>query len=456
MAAPRYSVLGLAKSGIAAANALAARGFDVLASDTRSERELAEHIGRLDPKVEVSTGMNVIRPGDIVVASPGIKPSAPILAEARRLGTELIGEIALFHRLKPPRVPVLSVTGTDGKSTTTVWLGEMVRASGRPVWVGGNLGTPLCQALDTLTDEHVVVAEISCFQLSTSPEFKTIACTVTNLAEDHLDYYGSFEAYVAAKRLLLAALGPGDTAVLNADDPLLAEWAAPPGAKTVRFSRRQPVTEGLHLDGDGAIVWVRSGHTTRLAHPTELRIPGAHNVENAMAAAGVALSFGIPIDAVRTALRSFGGLEHRIEFVRELDGVRYFNDSKATNPHASEAALTAFPGERLVLLAGGSEKGSTFEGRWVALVAANAAQVVCYGQTGPRISAALGDRVPTTRCETLAQALEHARALAATKGVVVLSPACASYDQFQHYEDRGWQFKAMVHALASASVEPAA
>ena len=426
-----WSVVGLARSGVAAANALVRRGERVLASDLRRDVDLS----RLDPAVEVALGENRLRAGDTVVVSPGLRPGLPVFREAAERGLEVIGEIGLFQRLEPD-APILAVTGTDGKSTTTTWLGHMVAEAGLPVWVGGNLGTPLCEAVDGLVDGAVVVAEVSCFQLWTSPAFHPRVAVATNIAEDHLDYFaGSFDRYVAAKRALLAHLGPGDAAVLNREDPVLATWRAPRVLWYGVSGGDLRVEDGVLCAGD------------RLLAPVDaLPLPGRHNVENALAAAGGALAFGIDVEAVERGLRTYQGLPHRVERIRTLDGVTWYNDSKATNPHASEAALRSFQAP-FVLICGGSEKGSDFDA-WASLVVERCHHVVCIGETAPRIVAALRDRVPVETVDGLSSAIAAARRAARAPGVVVLSPACASYDQFQSFEDRGDQMRAMVLSLA--------
>lgn len=442
---PSYSILGLARSGVAAANALHRRGASVIVSDLRGVEALAEHIARLEPGIEVALGENVLRDGDTIVVSPGIPPRAPVFAEAEARGLEVVGEVALFQRLEPKK-PILAVTGTDGKSTTTAWLGAMCEASGRPTWVGGNIGVPLCESVDRLEPDHLVIAEVSCFQLSTAAELHPRVAILTNIAPDHLDYYsGSLPAYVAAKRRLLANLALGESAVLNRDDATLRTWSAPRPARTLWYSRSP-------LDADLQGVFVRDGRLVArmpdeldLIAVDDLPIPGSHNVENALAATCGALAWGIPAKSVCEALRSFGGLEHRIERIRTVDGVTWYNDSKATNPHAGEAALRAFE-EKIVLIAGGSKKGSDFDA-WADLVADHVRHAVLCGDTADRIEGAIAGRVPVTRANTLADATLAARHAAGGQGVIVLSPACASFDQFQSYEHRGREFKRLVHEL---------
>ena len=439
-----YSVIGLARSGVAASNALARRGFDVQASDIRTPAQLADFLARLEPRVKVKLGSNAFRPGDTLVMSPGIKPTATIFAEARAADCEIIGEVALFQRLRPQSVPILAVTGTDGKSTTTSWLGHIMSQHG-PVWTGGNLGTPLCESLSQLTDEHVVVAEISCFQLSTSPEMHPKVAVFTNLAPDHLDYYsGSYDEYQAAKKRLLGNQGPGDATILNADDPILSTWEPPPGARRVLRSRQKELSEGVFSIGPTIEVRLPEFSGT-LLEVRELPIPGTHNVDNAMGASAAALIAGATVDEVREGLRTFGGLEHRMERVRTVGGVTWYNDSKATNPHAAMAGLGAFD-EPIVLICGGSAKGADFT-EWADVAVKQCRHIVACGATAGQMLAAVGGRVPTTHTETMADAVEAANEAAAGSGVAALSPACASFDQFDNFEHRGRVFKDLVNQL---------
>ena len=437
----RYSVLGLARSGLAAANALAERGADVVASDLRTSEALSDYLAQLHPAVDVRLGGNHYRPGDVVIVSPGLKPHHPIFTEMRNTGCEVIGEVELFVRLKRPTTPILAVTGTDGKSTTTSWLGTIVSAD-RNCWVGGNIGIALCAGLEHITD-HTVVAEISNAQLISTPSFHPNVAVVTNIAPDHLDYHGGFDGYVAAKRHILTHLTNEDAAVLNATDPIIQTWNAP---RVVWFGQKYgdeyvAITENTLSacvgDFDGPIIDIR-----------ELQLPGPHNAQNAMAATAAALAHGISIHAIQTGLRNFSGLAHRLEFVREHDGVRYYNDSKATNPHASMAGLKAFEGQRLVAIAGGSEKNADFSD-WAELASQTCHHMVLCGTTATRLADALGGRVPITMADTLEDALKAANGVVRNDGVVVLSPACASFDQFENFEHRGDVFRQLVQSLTS-------
>lgn len=453
----RFSVLGIARSGVAAANALVARGADVLASDLRAEAALAAELGRLDPRVSVVAGENRVREGDTVIISPGIKPGSPAHRQAHAAGAAVWSDVELFGRMSP--APILAVTGTDGKSTTTALLGEIVRTAGRPVFVGGNIGIPLMGGLDELTPDHVVVAEVSCFQLVHCPTLRPRVAVYTNIAVDHVDYHGSYEAYQAAKRLLMANQTREDTIVWNADDEELRRWPWPVPPRRWAYSRRGPVATGLFAQDGLVMAATAIGEDTGSARfpllPTaDIRIPGPHNLENAMAAAGAALAFGIAPEAVCETLRTFPGLEHRIEHVAAVDGVDWYNDSKATNPHAALAGLTAFGDRPMVVIAGGSEKGSDFTEVGQVLVA-RARGVVLIGQTAERIAAAVaaaapaGGGPPVVRAATLEAAIAAAQDLTRGEGVVTLCPVCASFDMFKDYEDRGRKFKEAVRRFAA-------
>ena len=447
--AGRFSVLGIARSGVAAANVLAARGHDVLISDLRAEADLTDALGRLDRRVAVLCGENRVREGDTVVISPGVKPGSPTFESAHRLGRAVWSDVELFGRLSP--APILAVTGTDGKSTTTELLAAMLRAAGRTTFVGGNIGVPICSGLADLSADHVVVVEVSCFQLIHCPTLHPRVAVYTNIAVDHVDYHGSFAAYQEAKRSLVEPLDAADTIVWNADDHEMNAWAWPPAPARWTYSRRTPQRPGLFLDADGQVVVVRPGRPDEVLLPAaEIRIPGPHNQENAMAAAGGAIAFGLPLDAVRAALRDFPGLEHRIEHVAKVGGVDYYNDSKATNPHAALAGLTAFGASPMVVIAGGSEKGSDF-GEVGAVLAQRARGVVLIGETRERIRDAVPpDGPPVELADDLDGAIAAAHRLTRGEGVVTFCPVCASFDMFQDFEDRGRRFKDAVRRFRDA------
>jgi UDP-N-acetylmuramoylalanine--D-glutamate ligase len=425
-----FTVVGAGRSGVAASNVLASRGADVRLVEARPD---APRPPGLAEAVVYEPGTNAPRPGDVAVLSPGIPEVSPVRREIASLASEVIGEVELFWRLTP--APVAAITGTDGKSTTTTMLGAIVALSGRPTFVGGNLGNPLCEGLDDLTPEHLVVAEISCFQLTTCDTFRPRVAVVTNIAEDHLDYHGGFEAYQAAKRRVFRQMGAGDTVILNGDDPHIALWPRPRGPNVWTFSLGDSQADG-HL-ADGRLVVRGATLMTR----DELPLLGDHNVHNALAAALAADALGIPAEVTRRALMAYAPLAHRLQPVPTADGLRWVDDSKATNPNAAAAGIRAIDGP-LILLCGGSSKDADFT-ELGALVRERARAALCFGQTRDALAQAIGPACASS-VETLAEAVARARAIAAPGDTILLGPACASFDQFKSYAHRGDVFRALV------------
>ncbi|MCB9728114.1 MAG: UDP-N-acetylmuramoyl-L-alanine--D-glutamate ligase [Deltaproteobacteria bacterium] len=430
VAGRRFTVVGAGRSGVAASNALARRGGDVQLVEARTD---AERPAGLDAGVAFVAGTNAPRAGDVAVLSPGIPEVSPVRGEVAAAASEVLGEVELFWRLSP--APVAAITGTDGKSTTTTMLGAIVALSGRPTFVGGNLGNPLCEGLDALGPDHLVVAEVSCFQLTTCDTFRPQVAIVTNIAEDHLDYHGGFEPYQAAKRRIWQRMGAGDTVILNGDDPFIAAWPLPQGPAIQRFSLTDTAAEA-HLEAGRLVV-----HGEALMSRARLPLPGGHNVQNALAAALAAHALGIPAEVTRRALMAYQPLAHRLQPVPTEDGLRWVDDSKATNPNAAAAGIRAIDGG-LILLCGGSSKDADFA-QFGALVRERARLAICYGQTREALAQAIGgDRAVVV--ETLAEAVAHARAAAVAGDTVLLGPACASFDQFKSYGHRGDVFRALV------------
>jgi len=463
-----FTVVGAARSGLAAANALARRGADVRLVDAKAA------LGRpaaLDPAAAFEAGTNLPRPGDFAVLSPGIKETSPVRGEVAALAREVLGEIELFYRLAPPTVPIAALTGTDGKSTTTTMLGAIVRAAGRRAWVGGNLGNPLCEALaespegppiDAPTPSGavgpgavppVVVAEVSGFQLTTAVHFRPQVAVVTNIAVDHTDYHGGFEAYQAAKRRVFARMVAPDVLVLRGDDPHIATWSLPADLPVRRFApaSREAGLRGpldAYLDADGALLVTTEAGPERLMGRDELPLLGVHNVANALAAAQAAVALGLPLEAARRGLMGYEPLPHRLRPVATVGGVLWVNDSKATNPNAATAGLQAVAAERpTILLAGGSDKRADFTALGQ-LIRQRTKAVVFFGQTRDQLARAVGAGHPVTLADDLPAAVAAARALAVPGDAVLLSPACASYDQFRSFEHRGEVFEELVRELA--------
>ncbi len=412
-----YLVVGLARSGAGAALMLREHG-EVIGVDSGAPDVTPPGI-----EVHVDTsGVELLDRVRTVVKSPGVPQEAPVIEEARRRGIEVTGELELAWRLIPNEF--VAVTGTNGKTTTTELLGAIAREAGFDVAVAGNVGTSLSSLAGQLAADAVVVCECSSFQLEDASAFAPEAALLLNLEEDHLDRHGTFEAYREAKLRIFANQSPDDVAVL------------PNGFELATTAQRVEFGAGGDLEQrDGALRW-RGEHVIDVA---EIRLRGTHNLENAMAAAAVALARGWPAAAVRATLRSFAGVPHRLEEVAERDGVLYVNDSKATNVASARVGIAAFDGGVHAIL-GGSLKGGGFDGlRGVLAERARAAYLI--GEAAERLAQDLDGAVPLRRCGDLAAAVAAARAAADPGDTILLSPATASYDQYRSYEERGEHFR---------------
>jgi UDP-N-acetylmuramoylalanine--D-glutamate ligase len=439
-----FLVVGLARSGAAIATVLAERGETVLGVDSGSPEEAA---GLEASGVEVSLGVDGTRQLDrarTLVKSPGVPQDAPVVKAARERSIEVTGELELAWRLIPNSF--CAVTGTNGKTTTTELIGHLHRTAGRPVAVAGNVGTPLASLMGAVDPDATVVCEASSFQLEDTTYFSPECAVFINLAPDHLDRHGTLEAYLEAKLRIFANQGNDDVAVYNGDTKELRGRDLGGCARLVRFCP----AEGEAADPDCELS-LRDGVIFAADEPLirveELQLLGSHNVENAMAAAAAALASGLPRDAVAEGLRSFPGVRHRLERVRERAGVLWVNDSKATNVTSALAGIRAFEG-RVRLIAGGRPKQESF-GPLAPVVAERC--VACYliGEAADRMAAELAPDagVPISEVGTLERAVEAAAAEAKPGEVVLLSPACASFDAFKDFEQRGDRFRELVEAL---------
>lgn len=433
-------VIGLARTGAAAARFLAARGARVRAVDRRTAAELGGVVEELAPLAEIRLGPDDPAALDgiaLVVPSPGVPPDGGLLAAAVARGIPIMSEIELAARHLD--IPLLAVTGTNGKSTTTTLLGAILRADGRRTFVGGNLGTPLVSAVGV--GDEVAVVEVSSFQLEWVDRFHPTVGIFLNLTDDHLDRYPDLEAYGRAKLRLFARQAASDTAVLNGGDPWLRRHAQAFAARTLWFG----AGEGVAIRDDEAAIRLRLGGQEEVYPLARVSLAGAHNRENMMAAIAAARAFGVPAARVQDALEGFRGLEHRLELVRERAGVRWVNDSKGTNAGAVIKSLESFPGN-VILLAGGIEKGGDY-GVLREPVQRRVKRTIVFGAARDMLARTLGDVSPVEIVETLAAAVASAEAHAVAGDVVLLSPGCASFDMFHDYADRGRQFKALVEAL---------
>lgn len=442
----RALVYGLGESGRAAAELLVRRGVAVVGVDARPAAEL--ELGSLagEERFEVRGEATELPPElDGVVLSPGVPPQRPLLAAARAAGLPVIAEVELAFPLLDG--DVVGVTGSNGKSTTTALAGAVLEAAGRRVEVCGNIGPALSRRVDGPPGRAFAV-ELSSFQLEAVDTFRPRAGALLNLTPDHLDRYPDLDAYAAAKARLFARQGEGDVAVLNADDPRVADLEVP--GRRRRFSRRGPVDDGCWLDGERVLEVEPGGEPRELFHRSHLALPGAHNLENAMAAALLARALGTGRDALRRALADFEGLPHRMQRVSEAGGVTWYDDSKATNFAATAKSLVDLPDGRVHLVLGGRAKGDD-PAEVADLVRAKAKRVYLVGEAAEPFAAALRGTAPLEIAGTLERAVAAAAAAAEPGDAVLLSPACASFDQFRDYAHRGRVFQELVRGATAAA-----
>ncbi len=437
------AVIGLARTGLAVAEALARHGARVLASDTRPTEELQEVQSSLPAGVELEAGGHArsVAAADLIVVSPGVPRALPLLQAAEADGVELIGEIELAYRLAAS--PIVAITGTNGKTTTTTLIARILAEAGLNAPLGGNIGIPLIKLAEEPCD--YLVAEISSFQLETVEDFRPRIGVWLNFTDDHLNRHGSREVYFELKKRLFARQTASDWAILNADDPAVSSIKGDLAGQVLLFSRRPDVV-GVVVE-EGWIVWRQAGSTLRVMPVSDIQLRGDHNLENCLAATAVALAVGIATDVIAKAIAGFGGVEHRIEPVRTLGGVQWYNDSKGTNYDSTVKAIASFA-EPVVLIAGGRDKGGAIA-PLIEAISRRVEHVVLLGEAAPyfeRVLRAAGYEA-LTLADSLEGAVAAARSLARPGGVVLFSPACTSFDMFKNYEERGVLFKKAVMAL---------
>jgi len=437
-------VVGLGKSGMSLVRFLASRGVAFAVADTRENPPELETLRREYPQVEVRCGeldVEFLCRADELYVSPGLALATPALQQAAARGVKLSGDIELFAR--NAKAPIIAISGSNAKSTVTTLVGEMAAAAGKRVAVGGNLGTP---ALDLLSDDvELYVMELSSFQLETTDQLNAEVATVLNVSEDHMDRYSGLPAYHLAKHRIFRG---ARQVVVNRQDalsrPLLAE-----GQPCWTFGLNTPDFKAFGLREDNGEKYL-AFEFQNLMPVRELKIRGAHNQSNALAALALGHAVGLPMEAMLSSLRTFAGLAHRCQWVRERNGVNYYDDSKATNVGAALAAIEGLGADidgKLVLIAGGDGKGADFSALQ-APVAAHCRAVVLLGRDAERLAQAFGDSVPLIRVKTLDEAVEQAAAQALPGDAVLLSPACASLDMFKNFEERGRLFAQAVGGLA--------
>jgi UDP-N-acetylmuramoylalanine--D-glutamate ligase len=454
----RFAVFGMGRSGIAAANLLARRGKSVLASDTRALHDMGEVSAQLEDSASLVGGGNIIGDAQVVVVSPGLKPGLEVFEKLAEREIPVISEIELAYAAA--KAPILAITGTDGKSTTTVLTGHILDKAGVECAVGGNLGTPLCALVDDVSADGCIVAEVSAFQLWTTHHFSPSAFGLTNIAFDHLDYFDNYQEYVDAKRRVMNNAHADTLGVFNLEDQHIRSWRAGFEGRAVCYglsrdsvlsnNGAKDVDDALWLE-DGALCARLDGEETTGWIPdiSTLPITGAHNMLNLMCATGLVRSMGVGLEQVAQAIHDFEPLPHRLEYVGEVAGVHFYDDSKATNVHAALAGLRSLDGD-LVVIVGGVDKGLDL-GELLDFLNERDAKVVLIGQIRQRLgSELLAAGYPDHHihvADTMAEAVDRAFELAEPGTTISLSPACSSFDMFDSYAHRGEVFQKAVEGL---------
>ncbi len=448
----RVLVVGLARTGVATALFCAARGARVTATDALPRTDLVGAVAKLESAgIALELGghpRESFLSADLIVPSPGVPFDQPGLLAARKQGIAVWSEIELAWRFLRGRL--VAITGSNGKTTTTALTGHILKTAGLSALVGGNIGTPLISLVEESTGASIAVVEVSSFQLEAIIAFRPDVSVFLNLTPDHIDRHGSMEAYAAAKARIFENQGREDAAVMNADDAPSARYA-PSRPRVYWFSRKKEVPRGAFLRGDD-IIFCDGDAEARLASRADISLRGQHNLENVLAAATAACLAGAAPAAIAEGVRTFPGVEHRLQFVAEISGVQFYNDSKATNVDATEKALEAFPGNVLIIL-GGKDKGSDYR-PLRSLLERAARRAFLIGAASDKIAGEIEGAVPFERSGTLDRAVRAAFDAARPGDIVLLAPACASFDQFQNFEHRGRVFVELVRELAAGAAVP--
>ncbi|HEV8589441.1 MAG TPA: UDP-N-acetylmuramoyl-L-alanine--D-glutamate ligase [Pyrinomonadaceae bacterium] len=457
VAGKKVLVVGAARSGTASARFLAQRGATVALNDRKPLDEWSPDA--LDLKnegvglVEGDPPSWLLDQIDLLIVSPGVPTNAIPIRYAARRGVEVIGEIELASRFLRGRI--VAITGTNGKTTTTTLIGQMLKDGGLNVQVGGNIGTPLITMIESSRDDGWSVVEVSSFQLETIVDFHPTVAAVLNVTPNHMDRYESLMDYAAAKHRIFMNQTAGDVAILNADDEIVSSWASGLRAHVVQFSVQKDPDEGMFLRGRDLVSKTLDGERVVMTRD-DLRLRGLHNVENVLAAAAAGLACGVAPESLRATVRNFYPVEHRLEEVAEIKGVKFFNDSKATSVDATIKALEAFADEqgKIVLILGGLGKKAPYS-PLAPLVRDCVRKMVLIGEDAPTIEKELGDSAPFEHATTMSDAVQRAFAAAQPRDIVLLAPACASFDMFESFEHRGRIFKEEVQSLKSKVQSPA-
>jgi UDP-N-acetylmuramoylalanine--D-glutamate ligase len=442
----RFSILGAGRSGLAVARLLRKRRAKVFLSDSGPVNpELQKELEDIGVESEFVKNTHRVLEADVIVISPGVPLDTPIVKLAREKEIRIVSEIELAYQFC--EVPIVAITGTNGKTTTTTLTGEIFKTAGWQTFVAGNIGRPFADVVDEAKGEKtVVVLEISSFQLDTIDEFRPKISSILNITPDHLDRYASYEQYVQAKFRIAENQKGHDLFIYNQDDETLKNFAETLNIRAIPFSITSELRQGAYCKGNDVMLRLGREKEEVLIAANEIAIPGPHNLMNAMAASIMARMMGVEMDAIRTTLHEFKGVEHRVEFVREVAGVRYINDSKATNVDSVYYALGSFK-EPIVLILGGKDKGNDYS-RIKELVKEHVKAIVSVGQGAKKVEQFFKNLKPIASAgHSMEEAVRLAKEFAEPGDVVLLSPACASFDMFKNYEHRGEVFKSIVNQL---------
>jgi len=447
--AKRVLVIGLGKTGVATARFLIDKGASVMLADQKPVSELGDAVETFMGMADVELGIGqddttVLSRVDMIVPSPGVPPSLPLLEDGLRLGIPIVSELELaFSYLKKPAI---AITGTNGKTTTTDLLGRILEQCGKKIFVGGNIGNPLISYVNGAQEDDYAVIEVSSFQLQWVRAFHPRIAMLLNVSSDHLDYHGSFEEYRSVKERVFSCQGEGDCAILNADDPCSADLSGRvPAVHVVQFSSSSRLKEGMFVDGE--VLRYRSADIDEEYPIDSIRLKGVHNLENVMAAVLAARMCGCLPGEILDVLKNFAGIPHRIEYAGTVDGAGYYNDSKGTNVDAVRRALESFCAP-IVLLMGGRYKGGDFS-ILSELLRKQVKTLILFGEAGRKIDSIIGGITRTEIAGTMKDAVGIARRVSRSGDIVLLSPGCSSFDEFQNYEERGIVFKEMIHHMSS-------
>lgn len=443
-------VIGLGISGVSTARALNKLGANIYILDSKTKEELKEYIKQLKGisiKYLLENEQVDLETMDLAIKSPGVPLDIPIIKSLNEKNIEVITDIELAYRLCKNKF--IAITGTNGKTTTTALIGEIFKNSGKPYHIVGNIGVGILWEVVNSKEEDTFIVETSSFQLESTAHFKPKVSLVTNITPDHLNWHKTFENYVTSKKKILKNQDKSDFAVLNYDDKIVREMQHDTNANIIFFSTDEKLEKGIYIENQNIIIKTEEEKTI-VINKGELKIPGKHNLENALSAIGVAWAMGIDIDTIRKSLIHFEGVEHRLEFVLEINGVRFYNDSKGTNPDASIKAINAID-EPIILIAGGMDKGGEFD-EFINSFGNRVKALVLLGETAEKIKYTANKKgfTETYIVSDIGESVEKSNELSNPGDNILLSPACASWDMFKSYEERGDEFKKSVYKLGEA------